>query len=265
MNEPHTWPRPVGSGTARETNPTTHPNQQETTMTTTALDLDQLHLDNGSHDSRTAGVCVMEAVAWFAGEPHTDRPQCASPVLTGFAMNLNDRWDDVARQRLVSFVPRLAGTRDGRDEARSYLALDWLIRTYTPAWLDLAGLSESAQELRGLRRIVDMSAAEAAGPVVRSAQAKSAAAGAAAGAAARDAAGDAAGAAAWDAAGDAAGAAAWDAAWDAAGAAARAAAWNAARAAARDAARAVLRPTVEQLQMSALDLLDRMIDAQAAS
>ena len=53
---------------------------------------------------------------------------------------------------------------DGKDQARSYLALDWLIRTYTPAWLELAGLTAEAQELRDLRRIVDMVAAEAAGP-----------------------------------------------------------------------------------------------------
>ena len=130
--------------------------------------------------------------------------------------------------------------------------------------------------------------ADAAGAAARDA------AGAAAGAAAWDAAGAAAGAAAWDAARDAAWdaawAAAWDAAWaaawaaasaaardaagaaagaaasaaarDAAGAAARAAAWAAASAAAWDAvgaaARAALRPTVEQLQVSALALVERM-------
>jgi hypothetical protein len=94
---------------------------------------------------------------------------------------------------------------------------------------------------------------------------------AAAWAAARAAAGDAARAAARAAAGAAAGDAAGDAARDAAGAAAGAAAgdaaWDAARAAAspaaRDAARAALRPTVETLQASALDLLDRMIDPAA--
>jgi hypothetical protein len=70
-------------------------------------------------------------------------------------------------------------------------------------------------------------------------------------------------AAAWAAAGDAAGAAAWDAAWDAARAAAGDAAWDAAWAAAGaaawDAARAALRSTVEALQTSALELLERMI------
>jgi hypothetical protein len=192
--------------------------------------LKDLRLDTGSHRSFTEGVCAMEAVAWLAGEGHTDAPQCASPVLTGFTISLNDRWDDEQRQKLVPFLPRMVGTRgDGQDEARSYLALDWLIRSYTPAWLDLAGLTAEAAELRALRRIVDLAAAEAAGPVVRTAQRKAAAARAAA--------------------------------WDAARAAARAAAWDAAR----DAARAALKPTVETLQASALDLLDRMIDPSAVT
>jgi hypothetical protein len=55
--------------------------------------------------------------------------------------------------------------------------------------------------------------------------------------------------------GDAELAAAWDAAWDAARAAARAAAWDAAW----DAARAKISPTVEMLQASAVELVDKML------
>jgi hypothetical protein len=240
---------------------------------TAAPVLSELHLDTSSHSTRDDGVCLLEAVAWFAGEKHTDRPSCVSPVLRDFGISLNDRFPDDKRQLLVPLIPELVGTAgDGHDEARGYLALDWLVRTFTPAWLDLAGLAESAGELRGLRRIVDLTVAEAAGPVVRASGAKAAAAGAAAGDAAWDAAGDAAGAAAgaaardaawdaaraaaWDAAGDAAGDAAWAAAGAAARDAARDAAWDAARAAAWDA----LSPTVAMLQDSAFDLLDRMLD-----
>src|SRR5206468_8471808 len=133
-----------------------------------------------------------------AGLGFTDAPSCASEVLTGFTISLNDRWDDGQRQKLVPFLPRMVGTRgDGQDEARGYLALDWLSRSYTPAWLDLAGLTAEAAELRALRRIVDLVAAQEAGPVVRNAQGKAAAAGAAAGDAAWAAAWGAAGAAAW--------------------------------------------------------------------
>ena len=206
-----------------------------------ALNAGAFRLDSGSHGKFETGHCAMEVVAWLAGEGHTDAPECASPVLRSFTISLNDQWDATQRQKLIPFLPRMVGTAgDGQDEARSYLALDWLIRTYTPAWLDLAGLTAEAQELRDLRRIVDTVATESAGPVVHAAQEKAAAAGAAAWAAAWDAARDAAGDAARAAAGAAAWAAAWDAAW--------AAAWDA------------LRPTVESLQSSALDLLDRMID-----
>jgi hypothetical protein len=206
--------------------------------------LDQLTVDKGSHPSFEDGHCSLEIVAWLAGLGHTDAPSCASPVLTAFTISLNDSWDVENRQRIKPFLPRMVGTAgDGLDETRSYLALDWLIRTYTPAWLDIAGLTVEAQALRDLRRIVDLVAAQAAGPVVRNASTKAIAAWAAAGAAARAAAGAAAGAAARAAAGAAAGAAAWDAAWAAAGAAARDA----------------LKPTVDTLQASALDLLDRMV------
>jgi hypothetical protein len=205
------------------------------------INLDHLTLNSGAHPSIEAGACLLEAASYVAGEPWTDHPQCVSPVLGSFGRNLNDALPDDRRQELKPYIPRLIGTADdGKDETRSYIALDWLIRTYTPAFLDLAGLTGEAAELRNLRRIVDIVAARQAGPVVRRAREKAAAAWDAA----RDAAGNAAWAAArdaaWDAAGNAAGnaarAAAWAAAWDAAGDAARAAAGDAAWAAAWDAA-----------------------------
>src|SRR5215217_5966254 len=98
--------------------------------------LETLHLQNGSHSSYEKGACAMEYVAWLAGEDITDAPQCASPVLRIYTIGLNDRWDNDQRQRLKPFLPRIVGTAgDGQDEARSYLALDWLIRSFTPAWL----------------------------------------------------------------------------------------------------------------------------------
>jgi hypothetical protein len=216
--------------------------------------LESLPLLKGGHEWRDAApeLCLFEAVAYIAGEQHSDHPECASRVLGSFGRELNDQLPDDLRQQLKPLVPKIVGTAgDGLDEARSYMALDWLIRTYTPAWLDLAGLSTEAQELRDLRRIVDLAAAVDAGPVALRAREKSAAAWDAAGAAAGDAAGAAARAAAWDAA--------RAAAWDAARAAARAAAWAAAGAAAGAAAREKLAPTVTELQQSAIALFTSMI------
>jgi len=202
---------------------------------TDTLDLANLHLDKGQHDDRDDGVCLMEAVAWFAGKDHTDHPPCVSPVLGAFGRAVNDAWDDAERQKLIPFITRLPGTAgDGRDETRGYLALDWLIRTYTVAWLGLAGLAGDATALQELEPILSIEAAKAAGPVVRRARGSAAAAWAAA----------------WDAARDAAGDAAWDAARAAAGDAARAAAW------------AKLQPVVDRLQASALELFGRMITGE---
>jgi len=229
--------------------------------------LDTITLDKGAHESAEQGMCFIEFADWLAGGKGRDSAPTVSPVIRAYGINLNDSWDAEQRQKLRPYGPRVVGTAgDGQDEARSYLALDWLIRTYTPAWLDLAGLTVEARALRDLRRIVDTVAAQAAGPVVRDARDKAYAAWDAAWAAAWDAAWDAAWAAAWDAARDAARAAARDAARDAARAAAGDAVWDAAAwAAAGDAAGDFLKPTVTILQASALDLLDRLIDPSAVA
>jgi hypothetical protein len=237
-------------------------------------------LSHGSHATPQQGRCAMEWVSYIAGEPHSDTPACVSPVLRDFGISLNDNWDDEQRQKLRPYLARCIGTAgDGRDEERGWLAMDWLIRVFTPRFLDLVPeLHGHAARLRGLAPVMASVALDDAMIVLGDARQASAAAGAAAWAAARDAAGDAA----WDAAG--AGHAAWDAAlpgplpgplpgtlpaWTLPGTlpgplpgpgtlpgtAAGAAAGDAARAAAR----AVLKPAVVDLQASALDLFDRML------
>jgi hypothetical protein len=233
-----------------------------------------LTLKRGSHHSRESGVCVMEAVAWLAGRSHTDAPECVSaPIAAGLrAWNDGLPSDEERNRLLLPIAPLSLGTAadDAIEQRRSLMALDWLIRTWLPTWLDLVpALAVHANAVRALPEMTDANAA-AAGIVVRAARA-----------AARDAAGHGAWAAAWDAAWDAAGHGAWDAAWDAAGAAAGAAAWaaagdaagaaagNAARAAARDAAGAAaaehLRPTVLKLQESAQALFLRMCELKPES
>jgi hypothetical protein len=241
------------------------------------LSLDSLSLSKGSHTSRDDGLCVMEAVAWLADEQHSDRPQCASPVITAFAMGLNDTWDDEARQRLIPYTKLIVNTRDGLDDQRALMAFDWLCRVHVPAWLDLAGFAEEAASLRNGPTFSDWSMLAEMTVRLQRASEKTRAAGDAAGdaawaaaraaawAAARDAAWAATGAAAWAAAWAAAGAAAWAAAWAATRDAARDAAWDAAWDAARDAAWDALQPTVRELQDSALDLLDRMCRLGAES
>ena len=228
-------------------------------------------LVKGAHNNPDDGLCLLELTAMFAREQHSDHPKCVSPVLGAFGRNLNDVLPDDLRQELKGLIPSLPGTaNDGMDERRGYMALDWLIRTWLPTWLDLVpACREDARKIRELGRIVDLVSAERAGPVVRAGKVNAAAAGDVAWAAARAAAWAAAGDAAWDAARDAARAAARDAAraaaWDAARAAAWAAAWAAAGAAARDAARDALKPTVTRLQESAIELYAEMIKGGATT
>ena len=234
----------------------------------------------GAHEPN-GKACVMEAVSFVAGEPWSDHPECACPVISSFLRSWNDGLPDDERDALLRpLIPRLIGTRDfaALETRRSFMAADWLVRVHTPAWLRLAKLNAAAVALEALPEITDVAQIPSIRGRIVAARRDADAAGAAAWAAAWDAggaaAGDAAWAAAWDAAGDAAWdaarAAAWDAAgaaaWDAAGDAARAAAWDAAgdaaRAAAWDAAWDVLASTRIGLQQSALELVNRMIDAR---
>jgi hypothetical protein len=123
------------------------------------LDLETLNLKSGGHQQNDEGaMCVMEAVAYIAGEPWSDSPQCASPVISAFLRSYNDSVRDEIRQTLKQFIPRLVGTRGSAalEERRSLIAADWLVRVHTPTWLRLAGLIEQAAAFESLPEIVAM-------------------------------------------------------------------------------------------------------------
>ena len=198
-------------------------------MTAIALDTSKLEkivaLQHGAHDASSEQMCVMEAVSWVAGEPWSDHPQCVCPVIGAFMRSWNDSLPtDEDRTRLLKpLIPKLINTRGGKDLEirRATMAADWLIRTHTPAWLRLAKLEKQAALLESLPEITDFANCPPLMPTLEAVRT------------------------------DAANA--WAAAWAAAGAAAR----DAAGAAARDA----LKATTAQLQVSALKLVERMIDA----
>ena len=112
-------------------------------------------LGYGTHATPADGHCAMEWVSHLAGEPHGDEPACVSPVLRALCIALNDGLADEPRQRLRPYLTRTIGTAgDGLDGARAWLAMDWLVRTYTPAWLALAGLTEPATQLEALPAVI---------------------------------------------------------------------------------------------------------------
>lgn len=101
----------------------------------------------------------MEAVAWLAGEPHSDTPQCACPIIAEFIRSWNDTLDDADRQKLKRYLPKLLNTKStfGVEQKRGLLAADWYIRVYTPTWLTLGNLQEHADKLRALPEITNWS------------------------------------------------------------------------------------------------------------
>lgn len=204
--------------------------------------LDSLELYVGTHGEVT---------------PFRDDNPSISRVIRSYVIGLYDRWDEEQRQKLRPYADRILCTATGAkdEDTRAWMATDWLVRVYTPAFLRLAGLEGHASILEGLVRITDETLARAAQPLIDSACKAAEATRAASWGAAR--------AAVWDAAGGAARDAAVYVTMHAAGYAARYAAGyaavHAAGYAARDASGDALRPTVEALQESALELLDRMI------
>jgi hypothetical protein len=107
-------------------------------------------LDNGPHKSFEQGACIMEMVSYLANEPWSDRPKCACPALTSYAMSLNDTLTDEHRQLLKPFVPLLAGSRSTPEVqlARKKL-IRWRNVTVTyPTVIDTLKLPDIAAKLR---------------------------------------------------------------------------------------------------------------------
>ena len=104
-------------------------------------------LKAGAH-SKDSTFCVMEAVAFVAGEEWSDHPECACPVISAFLRSWNDGLpNDAERDRLLKpLIPLLVNTRNKNlEKQRALMAADWLIRVHTPAFLRLAGLTKQAE------------------------------------------------------------------------------------------------------------------------
>jgi len=75
-----------------------------------------IRLTVGHSSDPSKGSCVMDVVSYINGDRDvTDHPECACPVITAFAIRINDRLADADRQKLLGYVTRIAGSRAGRD------------------------------------------------------------------------------------------------------------------------------------------------------
>jgi hypothetical protein len=109
-------------------------------------------------------MCAMEVVAWIAGEPHSDHPQCASPILTSFCIRINDRWKDDERQLLLAVIPKLVGTRgdDARHKRQAFAIVNGHIREIVASVLDARNWNDLGDRLRACAPIVNVETARAA-------------------------------------------------------------------------------------------------------
>src|SRR5947209_9039625 len=135
-------------------------------------------LTKGKHISPEDGVCVMELASMLAGEPFSDHPACACPVIGSFLRAYNDSLDDTRRQDLYEYAATIVGTRSTsaiqRERAARLAAWElelrrrrWL-RRMLPAGLQDLGLRRrhaldtvGTHAVHAIRRHTDESHAEA--------------------------------------------------------------------------------------------------------
>jgi hypothetical protein len=108
-------------------------------------------LIRGHTDDASTGACAMAAVSWLMHGKHSDKPECACPVLTSFVIPANDSMPADVRQRFLPYLHRIAGSRSEEHKAARTRIL-WLaaVRIFAPIALDQSGLHAEAEKLRAL-------------------------------------------------------------------------------------------------------------------
>jgi len=81
-------------------------------------------LNRGAHREDSGGACAMEAAAWLAGEPWSDRPRSVHPVVARVARTVNDSVSDDERQSLWPLIVASLDTAQPRHPVLN-LRLSW--------------------------------------------------------------------------------------------------------------------------------------------
>lgn len=140
-----------------------------------------LDITSGAHTSAAMGMCIMEAVAYFVGEKHTDKPQCTSPTIGKAMISFNDQFpfkDNAERtETLLPLIPVVVGTQTNfEDEAtRAFIAADFACRVFAPIAFKAVGFLDWAEKLKNLKPVVDKATAIAASAGTNAANAAAAA------------------------------------------------------------------------------------------
>ena len=78
-----------------------------------------IKISKGRHASPDDGACVMELASMLAGEPFSDHPKSACPVISSFLRTYNDSVDDDRRQALYAIAAQVVGSRRRKEVARA--------------------------------------------------------------------------------------------------------------------------------------------------
>ncbi len=111
-----------------------------------------IRLSTGRHTSPAKGACVMELASMLAGEPFSDHPPSACPVISSFLRAYNDRVNDERRQDLYRYAAELVGTRSSRivEQARADRLAAWGRDMWARRWT--RRFAPSAWRMVGIER-----------------------------------------------------------------------------------------------------------------
>lgn len=117
------------------------------------VDLENFELASGSHTAFEKGACIMEMVSYLADEPWSDHPQCACPILTRVAIQLNDTFKPPHRQLLKPLIPLLLNSLGSEETriARKRLIYWRNVSALYPVILDVLKLDALASQLRAFK------------------------------------------------------------------------------------------------------------------
>ena len=133
-------------------------------MTNPANQQEPITLLLGSHPTRERGMCALEAVAFLAGEAHSDSPGCACTVMASYYKKLNDScWssDQARTNAMWPAVLALLNSKADRttEQARGLALADFAIRTCLLDRAKMKGWTELVTVVEQLSPIVDKKSA----------------------------------------------------------------------------------------------------------
>lgn len=109
-----------------------------------------VRLARGSHRSPDRGACVTELASMLAGEPFSDHPTCASPVVAAILRRVNDRVGPRRRQELRYYAAAVVDSRGSVELERMRAAhcVAWVREHGSRRWWQRVALHQAERNPR---------------------------------------------------------------------------------------------------------------------